>query len=145
MWEIRPGIPSLKTLCVLYVIVNLINVKRTSIPVVVALIMLFCVRINVQVRKAKYVKTHTQRQYQFYSIYHPGAFHSPSNHGEGLALRQLTRHMCQIWSQPSWTERYNQLVGSVSYCLESVPGSQLISIISAFCQSEIKLYKTYLL
>ena len=63
MWEIRPRIPSLKTLCVLYVIVNLINVNRTSIAVVVALIMLCCVRINVQVRKAKYVKTHTERQY----------------------------------------------------------------------------------
>jgi len=43
--------------------VNLINVKRTSIAVVVALIILFCVRINVQVRKLKYVKIHTQRQY----------------------------------------------------------------------------------
>jgi len=63
MWEIRPGILSLKTLCILYVMINLINVKRTSIPVAVALIILFCVRINVQVRKAKYVKTHTQRQY----------------------------------------------------------------------------------
>jgi len=69
MWEIRPGIPSLKILCVLYVIVNLINVKRTSIAVAVALIILFfCERINVQVRKAKYVRTHTQRQYQDYSV-----------------------------------------------------------------------------
>ena len=63
MWEIRPGIPSLKTLCILYVMVNLINVKRTSIAVVVDLKILFCVRINVQVRKAKYVRTHTARQY----------------------------------------------------------------------------------
>jgi len=63
MWEILLRIPSLRTLCVLYVMVNLINVKRTSIAAVVALIMLFHVRINVQVRKAKYVKTHTHRQY----------------------------------------------------------------------------------
>jgi len=41
--------------------VNLIKVKRTSIAVAVALIMLFCVRINVQVNKAKYVRKHTQR------------------------------------------------------------------------------------
>jgi len=41
MWEIRPGIPSLTTLCVWYVMVNLINAKRTPIPVVVALISLF--------------------------------------------------------------------------------------------------------
>ena len=68
MWEIWPGIPSLKILCVLYVIMNLINVKRTSIAVAVALIILFCVRINVQVRKAKYVRTHTHRQYQDYSL-----------------------------------------------------------------------------
>jgi len=35
--------------------VNLINVKRTSIAVAVALILLFYVRINVQVIKEKYV------------------------------------------------------------------------------------------
>jgi len=52
MWEIWPRIPSPKTIWFLYVMVNLINVKRTSIAVVVALIMLFFVRINVQVSKA---------------------------------------------------------------------------------------------
>jgi len=41
MWEIRLRIPSTTTLCVLYVMVNLMKVKRTSIDVVVALIILF--------------------------------------------------------------------------------------------------------
>jgi len=41
MWEIRVRIPSPQTICVLYVMVNLINVKRTSIAVTVALIILF--------------------------------------------------------------------------------------------------------
>ena len=54
MYEIRLLIPSPKTLCVLYVMVNLINVKMTSIAVVVALIILFCVRINVKVRSVKW-------------------------------------------------------------------------------------------
>jgi len=60
MWTIRLRIPPPETLCVLYVTVNLIKVKRTSIAVVVALIILFCVRMNVQARKAKYVRTHTE-------------------------------------------------------------------------------------
>ena len=47
MWEIWLRIPSQRTICVLYVIINLIKVKRTSIVVVVALTMLFCVRRNV--------------------------------------------------------------------------------------------------
>jgi len=42
MWEIQPRIPPPKARCVLYVMVNLIMVKRTSIDVVVALIVLFC-------------------------------------------------------------------------------------------------------
>jgi len=37
-----------KTLCVFYVIVNLIKVKRTSVAVVIILIILFCVRISWQ-------------------------------------------------------------------------------------------------
>ena len=49
-------IPSPKTLCVLYVMVNLIKVKRTSIAVVVSLIILFYVIINEQVGKAKYIE-----------------------------------------------------------------------------------------
>ena len=53
MWEIRLRIPSPKTLCILYVMVNLIKVKRSSIAVAVALVALFCVRIKVS--KAKYV------------------------------------------------------------------------------------------
>jgi len=78
MWEIRLRIPSPKTLCVLYVMVNLIKVKRSSIAVAVALTVLFCVRIKVS--KAKYVWTHTQR-------YHPEQFQSPaSNHVKGLTL-----------------------------------------------------------
>ena len=36
-----------KTLCVLYVMVNLIKVKKASIAVAVVLVMLFCVRIDV--------------------------------------------------------------------------------------------------
>lgn len=40
-----------QTLCVLYVVVNLINVKKTSIAVAIAPTILSCVRINVQVRK----------------------------------------------------------------------------------------------
>jgi len=52
----------IKTLCVLYVIVNLIKVKRTLIVVAVTLIILFCVGVNMHVNKAKNVKTHTQRQ-----------------------------------------------------------------------------------
>ena len=51
MCEIWPRIPSPKTFCVLYVMVNLIKVKRTSIAVAIALVILFCVRINVQVNK----------------------------------------------------------------------------------------------
>jgi len=41
--------------------VNLMKVKRTSTVVDTALIILFCVRINLQVRKTEYVKTHTER------------------------------------------------------------------------------------
>ena len=41
MCEIRSRIPSPHTLCVLYVMVNLINVRRTSIAVVTVLMMLF--------------------------------------------------------------------------------------------------------
>ena len=61
MCKRRLRIPSPKALCVLYVMVNLIKVKRTSIAVVVALIILVCVSINAGVSKAKYVRTHTQR------------------------------------------------------------------------------------
>jgi len=53
MREIWLRIPSSKTLCVLYVMMNLIKVKRSSIAVAVALTVLFCVRIKVN--KAKYV------------------------------------------------------------------------------------------
>jgi len=42
---------------------NLIKVKRTSIAVAVALMILFCVRKSVQVRKTRYVR-HTERNYQ---------------------------------------------------------------------------------
>jgi len=55
MYEIRLPIPSPRTLCVLYVMVNLMKVKRTSINVTIALTILFCVRINVQVSKAKHI------------------------------------------------------------------------------------------
>jgi len=48
MWEILLRIPSPHTLCVLYVMINLINVKRTSIAVVVALIILFCMSTSQQ-------------------------------------------------------------------------------------------------
>ena len=41
--------------------------------------------------------------------------------------------------------KYNELLGSILYCFQSLLGSQLISIISCLCRSEIKLYKTYLL
>jgi len=61
MCKIRPRIPSLKALCVLYVMVNLIKVNRTSIAVAVVLRILFCVGINVQVSKANHVGTHTHR------------------------------------------------------------------------------------
>jgi len=61
MYKIRLRIPSPKTPCVLYVMVNLMKVKRTSTVVDTALIILFCVRINLQVRKTEYVKTHTER------------------------------------------------------------------------------------
>ena len=46
MCKIRLRIPSLKTFCVLYVMVNLIKVNRTSIAVAVALTILICVRTD---------------------------------------------------------------------------------------------------
>jgi len=70
--------------------VNLIKVKKTSIAVVVALMMLFRVRINVQVSKAKYVRKHTQRYYQEGFVYGEDVHHSASNHGEDVALRKLS-------------------------------------------------------
>jgi len=41
------------------------NVKRTSIAVAVALMILFCVRIYMQVSKEKYARTHTERHYKY--------------------------------------------------------------------------------
>jgi len=106
----RLRIPSPKTIYVLYVMVNLIIVKRTSIAVAVALIMLFCARISMQVSKVKYVGTHTQRHYQLCCIYYQDALYSPRNHGEVLALWKLSCYMCQLSLQTSKSEKYDQLV-----------------------------------
>jgi len=48
MYKIWLLIPLPKTLCVLYIMVNLINVKMTLIAVVVALIVLFCMSTSQQ-------------------------------------------------------------------------------------------------
>jgi len=144
MWEIRLRIPSPKTICVLYVMVNLIMVKRTSIAVVVALTILFCVRRNMQASKAKYVRTRTQRHYQDWIVYCKDAMDSTSNHGEELSLRKTSWHIRQLSSETTKSEKYYQSVGQVSYCLWSLPGPQLISILSRLYQWEIKFYRTYL-
>jgi len=108
----RLRIPSPNTLCVLYVTVNLINVKRTSIAVAVALIMLFCMRISMQVSKVKYARTHTQRRYQLGCIYCQDALDSPSNHGEVLALRKLSCNMCQL------CRRHQSLKNTISWWIK---------------------------
>jgi len=92
--------------------VNLIKVKRTSIAVVVALIMLFYVkRINMQVIKAEYVRTHTQRYYQHCCICWEDALESASNHEEEVALRKLIQHILQLSLQILQSEKYDQWVG----------------------------------
>jgi len=53
----------------------------------------FCVKVNMHVSKAKYVKTHTERHYQHGYLYYQNMSHSTSNHGEGVALRKLIGHM----------------------------------------------------
>ena len=90
MCNVWPRIPSPKILCVLYVTINLIKVNRTSIAVATVLTILFCVRIDVQVSKAKYGRTHTHRYFEVCLLQPKDAFHSASNHGEGVALRQLS-------------------------------------------------------
>ena len=102
MWKIRPRIPSLKALCVLYVMVNLMKVNRTSIAVAVVLTILFCV--NVQVMKAKHVRTHTQRHWKECLRYPEYAFYSPNNHGEGVAIRKLIAYMRQVSAETSKSE-----------------------------------------
>jgi len=79
--------------------VNLIKVKRTSIAVAVALIILFPVRISLQVNKEKYVRPHTQRHYQDGCIYYQEALDPPSNYEEGIIPQKLSRHMYRLSSQ----------------------------------------------
>ena len=79
--------------------------------VAVALIILFCVRVNMYVSKAKYVKTHTERHYQHGYLYYQNTSHSASNHGEGVALRKLIGHMHRKSSQTLRSGKYDQLVG----------------------------------
>jgi len=105
MNKIRLRIPSPETVCVLYVVVNLIKVKRTSIAVVVALTILYCVRINVQVRKTKYVRTHTQRHFQHRCICQKYVLYSAGNHGEGVELRKLIQHIYQLLLETSQSEK----------------------------------------
>jgi len=67
--------------------------------VAIILMILFCVRINAQISKAKYIRTHTQRHCQHSCIYHQDVLYSPSNHREGVALWKLSWDICQILSQ----------------------------------------------
>jgi len=90
--------------------VNLINVKRTLIVVVIALIILVCVRINMQARKAKYVRTCTQRHYQDWIVYCKDAVDPTSNHGEEISLQKMSCHICQLSSETTKSEKYYQLV-----------------------------------
>jgi len=69
--------------------VNLMKVKRTSIAVVVALIILFCVRRNIQVSRAKYVRTHTERHYPNSLSHYQDVSGRPSNHGEDITFQRL--------------------------------------------------------
>ena len=92
----------------MYVMVNLIMVKRTSIDVVVALTILFCENKSAN-RKAKYIGTHTQMQHQSCSAYYKDALDSASNHGEEVELRKLIQHIHRKSSQTSQTKRYYQL------------------------------------
>jgi len=50
--------------------------------------------INVQVSKVKYVRIHTQRQYQDCVVYYKDALDSPSNYGKRLALQALIGYIC---------------------------------------------------
>jgi len=104
----------------------------------------FFVRIDEQVSKGKYVRTHTQRQQIYCIAYSQDALDSSSNHGGVVALQKLIRGIRKISSQTSQTEKYDQLVDWALYSLQSLPGPQLIPTISHLYQSEIKLYKTYL-
>jgi len=58
----------------------------TSTAVAVALVILFCITINVHLSKTKCVRTHTERHDQDGFVYFEEALDSASNHGEGVAL-----------------------------------------------------------
>ena len=66
--------------------VNLIKVKRTSIPVAMALAMLICVRRNFYVNRIRYVRVYTRRHYGKRKSYYRDVFSQTSNHEEELAL-----------------------------------------------------------
>ena len=74
-------------------------------------------RIDEQVSKGKYVRTHTQRQQQYCIAYYKDAFDSSNNHGEEVALRKLIGHIPELSAQTLKTEKYDQLVVQVSYYL----------------------------
>ena len=77
----------------------MVKVKRTSISVAVALIILFPMRINLQVNKEKYVRPHTQRHYQDGCIYYQEVLDPPRNYEEGIIPQKLSRHMYRLSSQ----------------------------------------------
>ena len=142
MWEIRLRIPSPKTLFVLYVMVNLINVKTTSIAVAVALIMLFC--------ENNYASQWSEIRYNTYS--------------KALATLLSILSKCVAFAQQPWrgsctpeTEsRYTltitidiadwniRSVGGLSIVLSSKPTRTSTNFDHHLYQSEIKFYKTYL-
>jgi len=64
-----------------------------------------------QVSRAKYARTHTERHHQHGCLYYQDTLYSSSNHGEGIAVRKLSRDICQISSQTSRTEKNDQVVG----------------------------------
>ena len=43
-----------------------------------------------QVSKAKYVRTHTERHHHNCIVYYKDGLGFPSNHGEGVALQKLS-------------------------------------------------------
>lgn len=66
--------------------VNLIKVKRTSIPVAMALTMLFCVRRNFYINRIRCVRVHTRRHHRKRKLCYRDVSPQTSNHEKELAL-----------------------------------------------------------
>jgi len=140
MYEIRSRIPSPRTLCILYVMVNLMKVNSTSTNVTIALMILFCVRMNVQVSEVKYGEnTHWKAQLRmFCMLYRCSESSQQPWRGYSTPETESTYTIIAVWKiMISWWVEW-------SYCLESLPGLRLILTISHLYQSELRFYKTYL-